>query len=198
MLCVPRAPCVPLVLLFFFAPLCLYRPPSVKRRGVTSNVSFLSGTSPFAFAVCMSPIVILPGTIFWTIFRRKLTFLFPLCCAATLIRFSTGLWIGVALTRLTHLAKVLLPFVASSTRVAWWTFSSTCIRLHPGSRGPNGTVPLPRASTLSAFLPCGSLPSRPAPWCPVLFQITAGSRSLSRSLTSFPPVQACGNLTLPS
>ena len=80
----------------------------------------------------------------------------------------------------------------------WWTFSGTCTRLHPGSRGPNGTVPLPRASTLSAFLPCGSLPSRPAPWCPVLFQITAGSRSLSRSLTSFPPVQACGNLTLPS
>ena len=30
-------------------------------EGLTSNVSFLSGTSPSAFAVCMSQIVILPG-----------------------------------------------------------------------------------------------------------------------------------------
>ena len=80
----------------------------------------------------------------------------------------------------------------------WWIFSDTCTRLHRGSRGPNETVPSPRASTMSVFLPSGSRPSRPAPWCPVLFQITAGSRSLSRFLTSFPPVQACGNLILPS
>ena len=55
--------------------------------------------SPSVFAVCMSQIVILPGINIWTIFRRKSTFLFPLCCAATLTRFSTELWIGVALTR---------------------------------------------------------------------------------------------------
>ena len=98
-LCVPRAPCVPLVVLFFFAPLCLYRAPGVTRRGVTFNVSFLFRISPSVFAVCMYQIVILPRINCWTIFRRKSTFLFPLCCAATLTRFSTELWIGVALTR---------------------------------------------------------------------------------------------------
>lgn len=42
-LCVPLAPCVPLVVLFFFAPLCLYRAPGMTRRAITFNVSFLSG-----------------------------------------------------------------------------------------------------------------------------------------------------------
>ena len=58
----------------------------------------------------------------------------------------------MALTHLTHLTRVLLPFVASSVCVVWLTFSGTCTRLHPGSRGPNGMVPLPRISTFSAFL----------------------------------------------
>ena len=42
--------------------------------------------------------------------------------------------------------------MASSVCVVWLTFSGTCTRLHPGSRGPNGMVPLPRVSTFSAFL----------------------------------------------
>ena len=136
----------------------------------------------------------LPGINFWMIFRQKSTLLFPLCRAATLTRFSTELWIGLALTRLTHLTRVLLPFMASLTHVVSLTFSGTCTHLRPGSHGPNWTVPLLHASTLSAFLFCGSLLSQPTPWCPVLFQITTWSRSLSRSLTSFPLVQVYGNL----
>ena len=78
------------------------------------------------------------------------------------------------------------------------TSSGICTRRRPGSRGPSGMVPSLCASTLSAFFFCGSPPSRPALWCPVLFQTIAGSRSLSRSLISFPLVQVCGNSIPPS
>ena len=46
----------------FFAPFCLCCAPGMTRRGITFNMSFLSGISPFVFAVCMSQIVILPRT----------------------------------------------------------------------------------------------------------------------------------------
>ena len=65
----------------------------------------------------------------------------------------------MALTHLTHLARVLLPFVASSVCVVWLTFSGTCTRLHPGSRGPNGMVPLPSRHSF-----CGSLPQSVLSW----------------------------------
>ena len=89
--CVPRALCVPLVVLFFFATLYLYRTRGATRRDVTSNVSFPSGTSLSVCAVCTSLIVIPPGTPFCTTFKTKLTFLFLPCCVATSTRSSTGL-----------------------------------------------------------------------------------------------------------
>ena len=185
---VPRAPCVPLVVLFFLVTLCQFRTPGAMRRGVTSNVSFLSRTSLFECA----------GIPFCTTFKSKLTFLFPPCSVVISTRSLIGPWIGVAPIRRTRLEKVLLPFVASSMRVLWWIFSGTCTRLLRGSRGPDGMALSPRASTLSLFLPSGSRPSQPALWCPVLSRITVGSRSLSRCPTSFPLLQACGNSILPS
>lgn len=83
--------CVPLCCVFFFAIVCRFQIPGVMRRGITSNVSFLSGTSCFACVVCMFPIVIPPGTPFCTTFKSKLTFLFPPCCVEISIRSLTGL-----------------------------------------------------------------------------------------------------------
>ena len=93
---VPRVLCVPLVVLFSFAPPCLYRALGATRRSVIFSVSFLFGISPFVFTVCMFQIVILPGFNSLMIFMRKSTLLFPLCCVETLTRFSTELWIGEA------------------------------------------------------------------------------------------------------